>query len=130
MSIIADGPVHSVSYSIPKAQESAHMPVDGNRIQKRTATRVTLQISTAKRPFVTEWTQTENISLHGIRMVTKRPWNPEERVVVRSRHGSIQSRARVIYCVPMTEERYAVGLELFSAVSSWVDVSSSATVTL
>src|ERR1700752_1281109 len=99
------------------------MSPDGNRVQKRTAATIALQIFGAKSPFVMEWTRTENISLHGMRVVTERPWNPEERVVVKSLHGSIQARAKVIYCVPLAEARYAVGLELFTAVASWVDVS-------
>jgi len=36
-------------------------------------------------------------------------------------NGSIQSRARVIYCYPLAEARYAVGLELRSAVGTWMD---------
>jgi hypothetical protein len=99
------------------------MPTDGKRIQKRAITSVALQISSAKQPFITELAFTENVSLHGVRIVTERPWKPEDRVVVKSRHGRIQSRARVIYCQELAGARYVVGLELFSAVDTWVDVS-------
>ncbi len=99
------------------------MPTDGQRIQKRTPATVALQISSAKQPFITELAFTENFSLHGVRVVTGRAWKPGERVIVKSYHGSIQSRARVIYCHHLAEARYAVGLELHSAVGTWADVA-------
>ncbi len=102
------------------------MPTNGKRIQKRTPATVALQISSAKQPFITELAFTENFSLHGVRVVTEREWKPGERVVVKSYHGSIQSRARVIYCHLLAKARYAVGLELHSAVGTWVDASQSA----
>ena len=98
------------------------MPTDGQRIQKRTTATVSLQVSSAKQPFITELAFTENVSLHGVRVVTGRAWKPGECVIVKSYHGSIQSRARVVYCNRLTEKRYAVGLELHSAVGTWVDV--------
>jgi hypothetical protein len=99
------------------------MPTDGQRIQKRNTATVALQVSSAKQPFITELVFTENISLHGVRVVTQRVWNPGERVIVKSYHGSIQSRARVIYCHRLGNARYAIGLELHSAVGTWADVS-------
>jgi hypothetical protein len=98
------------------------MPTEGKRIQKRAATSVALQISSARQPLITELAFTENVSLHGVRIVTKRPWKPEERVIVKSGQGRIQSRAKVIYCQELAGARYAVGLELFTAVLTWVDV--------
>ena len=101
------------------------MPTDRQRIQKRSPATVALQVSSAKQPFITELAFTENVSLHGVRVVTERAWKPGERVVVKSYHGSIQASARVIYCYRLAEARYAVGLELRSAVGAWVDVSQS-----
>ncbi len=102
------------------------MPTDGQRIQKRTPASVALQVSSATQPFITELAFTENISLHGVRVVTERAWKPGERVIVKSYHGSVQSRARVIYCHHLAKKRYAVGLELHSAVGAWVDASQPA----
>ena len=102
------------------------MPTDCKRIQKRTPTTVALQIASAGQPFITELAFTENVSLHGVRVVTERAWKPGERVIVKSYHGSIQSRAKVIYCHRLAKKRYAVGLELLSAVGMWADVSQPA----
>jgi hypothetical protein len=104
------------------------MPSDTQRIQKRTPATVFLQISSANQPFIAELAFTENISLHGVRAVTARAWNPGERVLLKSYHGSIQSWAKVIYCQELPEARYAVGLELHSAVGTWMDVSQPRTV--
>src|SRR6266849_6502923 len=102
------------------------MPTDAQRIQKRTPATVALQVSSEKQPFITELAFTENVSLHGVRVVTERAWKAGERVIVKSYHGSIQSRARVIYCHHLAKKRYAVGLELHSAVGMWADVSQPA----
>jgi hypothetical protein len=96
--------------------------------QKRTPAIAALQVSSAKQPFITELAFTENVSLPGVRVVTERAWKPGEREIVRSHHGSIQSRARVIYCQHLAKRRYAVGLELHSAVGTWMDVSQPARV--
>ena len=102
------------------------MPTDAQRIQKRTPATVALQVSSANQPFITELAFTENVSLHGVRVVTGRAWKPGERVIVKSYHGSIQSRATVVYCHHLAKKRYTVGLELHSAVGTWVDASQSA----
>jgi hypothetical protein len=99
------------------------MPTDRHRVQKRAPATVALQITSAKQPFITELAFTENVSLCGVRVVTERAWKPGERVVVKSFHGTIQSQAKVIYCSRLAEARYAVGLELGSAVGKWADVS-------
>ena len=104
------------------------MPADTQRIQKRTPATVALQVSSAKQPFITELAFTENVSLHGVRVATERKWKPGERVIVKSYHGSIRSLATVIYCYRLAEARYAVGLELRSAVGTWVDTSQPARV--
>ena len=74
------------------------MSTDTQRIQKRTPATVALQISSANQLFIAELVFTENISLHGVRAVTARAWNPGERVLLKSYHGNIQSWAKVIYC--------------------------------
>src|SRR6266481_1629843 len=99
------------------------MPTDCKRIQKRTPTTVALQVTSVRQPLITELAFTENVSLHGVRVVTERVWKPGERVIVKSYNGSVQSRATVIYCHHLAKARYAVGLELHSAVGTWADTS-------
>jgi PilZ domain len=62
---------------------------------------------------------TENISPRGARVLTTKPWKPNERLNVRSLLGNFRSRARVVYCVPVDNDQFAVGLQLFAAAGTW-----------
>ena len=62
---------------------------------------------------------TVNISPRGARVLTTKPWKPNDRLNVRSLLGSFRSRARVVYCVPTSENQFAVGLQFFAAVGQW-----------
>jgi PilZ domain len=62
---------------------------------------------------------TENVSPRGARVLTKKPWKPNDRLNVRSLLGNFRSRARVVYCVPVDEGRFAIGLQLFAAAGNW-----------
>jgi hypothetical protein len=62
---------------------------------------------------------TENVSARGARVVTSRPWTPNDHLTVRSLLGSLRSRARVVYCQPLGENSFAIGLELFVSVGEW-----------
>ena len=48
---------------------------------------------------------TENISPRGARVLTSKPWKPNDRLNVRSLLGNFRSRARVVYCVPVNNNR-------------------------
>lgn len=62
---------------------------------------------------------TENVSARGARVVTSKPWQPNERLNVRSLVGNFRSRARVVYCQSLKNGHYAVGLQLFAVVGNW-----------
>jgi PilZ domain-containing protein len=62
---------------------------------------------------------TENVSARGARVVTNRAWQPNERMNVRSLLGNFRSRARVVYCQPLGNGTFAIGLQLFAAVGDW-----------
>ena len=94
------------------------MPPPARRIESRTPTIVAVELSTLGEPLTMEITSTENISLHGARVVTKRRWQPNDRVLVNSLRGDLRSRARVVYCEALQKNGFAIGLELFSQVGS------------
>lgn len=62
---------------------------------------------------------TENVSLRGARVLTGKPWKPNEKLNVRSLIGNLRSRARVVYCEPLGRGMYAVGLQLSAATGHW-----------
>ena len=62
---------------------------------------------------------TVNVSARGARVLTTKPWKPNDRLNVRSLLGSFRSRARVIYCVPADKNQFAVGLQFLAAAGQW-----------
>ena len=62
---------------------------------------------------------TENISARGARILTTKPWKPNDRLNVRSLVGNFRSRARVVYCVPIDAGQFAIGLQLFATAGNW-----------
>jgi hypothetical protein len=62
---------------------------------------------------------TENVSARGARILTSKPWKPNDRLNVRSLLGNFRSRARVVYCVPVDTGQFAIGLQLFATAGTW-----------
>ena len=70
-----------------------------------------------------EITSTVNVSLHGARVLTKSPWAPNQDVSVRSFPGHLHSRAHVVYCKPLPDDSFSVGLELLQPTGDWPALS-------
>lgn len=62
---------------------------------------------------------TENVSLHGARVVASKPWKLNDRLNVHSRPGDFRARARVVYCEPRGMDTFAIGLHLIAAAGNW-----------
>jgi hypothetical protein len=89
------------------------------RAETRTPMEVMVDLSSLDVRLPAQEGVTENISPRGARVLTSKPWRPNERLNVRSLLGNFRSRARVVYCVPVDKEKYAVGLQLFAAAGKW-----------
>jgi hypothetical protein len=89
------------------------------RLENRTRVRVTVDLSGLDIHATAQQGITENVSARGARVVTNQPWQPNERITVRSLLGSLRSRARVVYCQPLDQGSFAIGLELFVSVGEW-----------
>ena len=59
-----------------------------------------------------ERASTENVSAHGVRVLMKRKLQPGQHVLVISYQEHVRSQARFVYCQPLAERKFAVGLEL------------------
>ena len=70
-----------------------------------------------------EITSTVNVSLHGIRVLTKSPWAPHQDISVRSFPGHLHSRAHVVYCKPLPDDSFSVGLELLHPTGNWPELT-------
>ena len=97
----------------------SQMPLRSGRLEKRTRLAVPVQISNLQDPTATEWTTTENVSSLGIRVLTQRARDLDERLMISSLVGDLRTLARVVYCQRVAENRFAVGLELSRRVELW-----------
>ena len=68
----------------------------------------------------TETTFTENVSLHGARVLSSRRWRINDRLTIATLPGSFHSVARVAYCEHVPGTGYAVGLEFVEPSGNWV----------
>jgi len=95
------------------------MDSEARRLEDRSPVQVTVDLSGLDIHTAAQQGVTENVSARGARVVTSKPWQPNEHVRVRSLLGSLRSRARVVYCQPLGKDSFAIGLELFVSVGEW-----------
>lgn len=80
-----------------------------------------------------EWTYTDNISAHGARVFSKRPWNLGEEITV-TPFKEEPTSGSVVYCQKLTDGRYFIGVKLkdqqvlWSAIRRYDGLQTSATV--
>jgi PilZ domain len=95
------------------------MDLVSKRTEDRTPMKVIVDLSSLDVRMPAQEGVTENVSPRGARVLTSRPWKPNDRLNVRSLLGNFRSRARVVYCVPVDNHQFAVGLQLFAAAGKW-----------
>jgi hypothetical protein len=95
------------------------MDSESRRLEDRTAVHVTVDLSGFDVRAAAQQGVTENVSARGARVVTNKPWQPNDHLTVRSLLGNLRSRARVVYCQPLEQGSFAIGLELFVSVGEW-----------
>lgn len=83
-----------------------------SRKEKRNSQKLQLLLSSAAESQLTEPASTENVSPHGLRVRTDRPWEPNTRVLVKSSEGEFLAYARVVYCQTLPASMFALGLNL------------------
>ena len=89
------------------------------RGENRTPMKLTVDLSSLDIRTPAQEGVTENISPRGARVLTNKPWKPDDRLNVRSLVGNFRSRARVVYCVPVDDQLFAIGLQLFATAGNW-----------
>lgn len=86
------------------------MPAKSGRLEKRIPLAVPVEISTPRDPSGVEHTFTQDVCSTGARVLTQRPKEKNESLVVRVLEGSLRTQARVVYCQRLPSGRFAVGL--------------------
>lgn len=70
-----------------------------------------------------ELAPTIDISCHGARVVTKKNWQPNQLISVRSIRCNLYSHARVVYCQPYTDDSFVIGIEMDCPTGDWTKPS-------
>jgi hypothetical protein len=94
--------------------------VKGKRVEERKQIKVGVDLCSVDVRMPAYSGVTDNVSMHGARVLTSKALKSNERLNVRSMLGSYRSRARVVYCVPAQNGLYAIGLQLYASAGHWV----------
>ena len=87
------------------------MQVESGRLNKRVRLSVPVVISSPEDPQSSERTTTENVCPMGARLLTEHARGLNERLMIRSLVDDQWRLARVIYCQPLRNGRFGVGVE-------------------
>lgn len=96
------------------------MPMRSGRLQKRARLAIPVRIASPKEPSAGERSTTENICSLGIRVLVRHARNLNERLLIKSWDGELQTDARVVYCERLVDGQYALGLEFRGEATNWV----------
>ena len=94
------------------------MRFDG-RNEKRVTMAIPVCLVTAKKLLFADQALTVNVSPHGARVVTRRRWHPEEEPRLASSSGELEAQAKVVYCEPLADGQFCIGLQFSSAKINW-----------
>jgi PilZ domain len=84
-----------------------------HRKEVRVPLKMFVNLSSSDNPSF-EIAPTIDVSWHGARVVTRRSWQPNQELSIRSIRGTLKSRARVAHCQPYTDNRFVIGIEIYS----------------
>jgi hypothetical protein len=80
---------------------------------------VSVEVCLQDEPTPGERALTENVCAHGARVLVDRKLPPGQHVLIKSPKEGIRSEGRIVYCQPVAESTFAVGLELSGRVELW-----------
>lgn len=92
------------------------MSMPTGRSEKRTPIELSVVLSRLNQKSYKERTIAENISSRGLRAITGRMWRPGVRLLVSYGDEDFHEEASVVYCQPLGNKRFAVGLILLAKV--------------
>ena len=89
------------------------------RLDKRIRLAVPVEIVSLEDPTASERTTTENVCSLGVRILTQRTMERNERVRINSLNGDLRAPARVVYCQRLPDGRFGVGLQFQEIAFHW-----------
>jgi len=90
----------------------------GVRKEERNSAKVQVLLGTAD-PLAIESASTENVSSHGLRVRTGRPWEQDTVLMVLSSERELWARAKVVYRQALSDNTFALGLEILARAGGW-----------
>ena len=93
----------------------------GGRMEKRIPIAIVVRLTRAQDQPARgpELTYTDNISAHGVRVVSSRPWQIGEVAQVTSLKDETTIRGKVVYCQKLMDDRYCIGLNFHERPVTW-----------
>ncbi len=95
------------------------MAVPTGRSDKRITKEVAVELARPDASQPREMAIAQNVSACGMRVATEDVWLPGEPVLLSSPKSGLRTRARVVYCKRMENNKFAVGLELLASLGEW-----------
>jgi hypothetical protein len=95
------------------------MAVRSGRLEKRIQLSLPVQVSSLYDPSRTERTTTENVCSLGMRLLTQKARELNERLMISSLVGDMRALARVVYCHRLPDGRFEVGIQFQGQSVNW-----------
>jgi hypothetical protein len=95
------------------------MAVRTGRSDRRFTKEVALELARPDVSQLREMAIAQNVSARGMQVATENVWLPGAPVLLSSPESGLLTRARVVYCKRMENNRFAVGLELLAPLGEW-----------
>lgn len=89
------------------------------RNEKRVTLAVPVCLEATEDSPIADQAVTVNVSTHGARVTTKRRWQSEEQARVACASGEFRAHARVVYCEPLADGHFCIGLRFHSPITDW-----------
>jgi PilZ domain len=89
-----------------------------HRKEVRIPLKMFVNLSSSDKPSF-ELAPTIDISCHGAQVVTRRSWQPNQRLSVRAIRGTLNSLARVVHCEPYKDNSFVIGIEIYAPTDDW-----------
>ena len=90
------------------------MSLPTGRSDRRIPKEVAVELARPDASQLRETAIAENVSARGMRVATEHVWRPGDPVLLGSPESGVRTRARVVYCQRIENNRFAVGLELLA----------------
>ena len=112
-------PTSDIHQPILRQTVGCLMQAIARRVEERVPLAVRVDLCSLDVRHPTQEALTENVSTHGVRVVSSNPWKLNERLNLWALPGDFRARARVVYCKPLGGNSFAIGLQLLAASGGW-----------